>query len=137
MVVDLYAPYFAQAVTALTRTRDAAVFHCQLGKDRTGILSALILQSLGVSDEDIVADYMLTEAREPLVRALIEATREGPPPAEEGARFVREPVQAAAMEAVLRKVSRMDGGARGYFTANGAESGALDAWLESLLEDVE
>jgi protein-tyrosine phosphatase len=37
-----------------------AVFHCAAGKDRTGILSALILGLLGVPDEAIVADYALS-----------------------------------------------------------------------------
>ena len=37
-----------------------AVFHCAAGKDRTGILSALVLGLLGVADEDIVADYALS-----------------------------------------------------------------------------
>jgi len=36
------------------------VFHCVVGKDRTGIMAALVLGLLGVSDEDIVADYALT-----------------------------------------------------------------------------
>lgn len=35
--------------------------HCAAGKDRTGTLCALIQGLLGVSDEDIMADYMLTE----------------------------------------------------------------------------
>jgi protein-tyrosine phosphatase len=34
--------------------------HCAAGKDRTGIVSALVLALLGVSDEDIVADFALT-----------------------------------------------------------------------------
>ncbi len=37
-----------------------AVYHCMAGKDRTGILSALVLGLLGVSDQDIVADYALS-----------------------------------------------------------------------------
>src|SRR5665213_542548 len=37
-----------------------AVFHCSAGKDRTGVLSALILAFLGVPDETIVADYALS-----------------------------------------------------------------------------
>lgn len=39
-----------------------AVFHCTSGKDRTGILAAVILDALGVPDETIAADYMLTGA---------------------------------------------------------------------------
>src|SRR5581483_10237750 len=38
-----------------------AVFHCMAGKDRTGILAAVILGGLGVADQDIVEDYVLTE----------------------------------------------------------------------------
>jgi hypothetical protein len=38
------------------------VFHCFAGKDRTGILTALVLGLLGVADEDISADYALSRA---------------------------------------------------------------------------
>jgi hypothetical protein len=37
-----------------------ALFHCATGKDRTGILSVLMLGLLGVPDESIVADYALS-----------------------------------------------------------------------------
>jgi protein-tyrosine phosphatase len=37
-----------------------AVFHCAAGKDRTGILSAVLLGLLGVPDEVIVVDYSLS-----------------------------------------------------------------------------
>jgi protein-tyrosine phosphatase len=37
-----------------------AVFHCSVGKDRTGVLSALVLGFLGVPDDVIVADYALS-----------------------------------------------------------------------------
>ena len=36
-------------------------FHCTAGKDRTGVLAALLLDLAGVSREDIVADYALTQ----------------------------------------------------------------------------
>lgn len=36
------------------------VIHCTAGKDRTGFAAALILKSLGVSDDLIVEDYLLT-----------------------------------------------------------------------------
>ena len=38
------------------------LFHCTAGKDRTGVAAALILKALGVSREDIVEDYLLTNA---------------------------------------------------------------------------
>lgn len=38
-----------------------AAFFCTAGKDRTGIIAAEILRICGVSDEDIIADYAITE----------------------------------------------------------------------------
>ncbi len=36
------------------------LFHCTAGKDRTGIVSMALLKSYGVSDKDIIRDYMRT-----------------------------------------------------------------------------
>jgi protein-tyrosine phosphatase len=36
------------------------VLHCAAGKDRTGVVAALLLRMLGIDDELIVADYMAT-----------------------------------------------------------------------------
>ena len=45
----------------LTLPEDQAlVYHCSAGKDRTGIVSTLLLMALGVSDDLIARDYMLT-----------------------------------------------------------------------------
>jgi protein-tyrosine phosphatase len=41
--------------------RGATVFHCTGGKDRTGVVAAVILRALGVSDDDIVRDYAASE----------------------------------------------------------------------------
>ena len=46
------------------------VYHCFAGKDRTGILSAVVLELLGVGDDDIVSDYALS--RVGLTRMLAE-----------------------------------------------------------------
>jgi len=40
----------------------AVVFHCSGGKDRTGVVAALVLRSLGVPDAVIVDDYSLSES---------------------------------------------------------------------------
>ena len=50
----------AAAVTAIAESEGAAVFHCAAGKDRTGMVSAVVLGALGVPDADVVADYALT-----------------------------------------------------------------------------
>ena len=36
------------------------VFHCRGGRDRTGLAAALILRAAGVSEEDVLADYLLS-----------------------------------------------------------------------------
>jgi hypothetical protein len=133
LLLDLYAPHFARAMTEILQTQGASLFHCQLGKDRTGVFAALLLQTLGVSDNDIVADYMLTAAREPLCRALIDA-HGATYKSVQSARFVREPVQPEAMQAVLHKVWLVYNDAKGYFLAHGVDEAALDAWVERILE---
>jgi protein-tyrosine phosphatase len=37
-----------------------AVFHCTTGKDRTGWAAAALLMLLGVDDDDVYADYLMT-----------------------------------------------------------------------------
>jgi protein-tyrosine phosphatase len=54
-----------ETVTAAIRIladprRQPAVFHCSVGKDRTGVLSGLVLGFLGVPDDVIVDDYALS-----------------------------------------------------------------------------
>ena len=49
----------AEALAAVIQSLEdgAVLFHCTAGKDRTGIIAALLLLFLGVDDEDIIADY--------------------------------------------------------------------------------
>lgn len=49
------------ALEVLAYQDGPAVFHCASGKDRTGLLAAVVLTLLGVSEQDIVADFALTE----------------------------------------------------------------------------
>lgn len=51
------------------------VFHCTIGKDRTGILAAVLLSALGVDDEDIIADYTLST---PYMEELLERINSDP-----------------------------------------------------------
>lgn len=39
---------------------ESVLFHCTMGKDRTGFVVALILSALGVEKDDIINDYLLT-----------------------------------------------------------------------------
>lgn len=60
----------AQALRVLARPgATPAVFHCAAGKDRTGVLAALLLEIAGVQREAVVADYAATNERLHLVAA--------------------------------------------------------------------
>lgn len=39
---------------------EGVLYHCTAGKDRTGVVSAILLSFLGVSEEDIVYDYAIS-----------------------------------------------------------------------------
>lgn len=49
------------AATVMERLKEGAVvFHCTAGKDRTGILAAVLLLLLDAYEEDIMADYQVS-----------------------------------------------------------------------------
>ncbi|MGE4352761.1 MAG: tyrosine-protein phosphatase [Oscillospiraceae bacterium] len=60
MVDEQYA-WVVQVIRTLAHAKGCALFHCTTGKDRAGIISALILALCGVSEEDIIADYCVSE----------------------------------------------------------------------------
>lgn len=53
-------PSFRALFTHLLEDHAPLVIHCTAGKDRTGFAAALILSLLGVSEDLIVDDYLLT-----------------------------------------------------------------------------
>ncbi|KIY69715.1 hypothetical protein CYLTODRAFT_430268 [Cylindrobasidium torrendii FP15055 ss-10] len=58
---------------------EGCIFHCTAGKDRTGILAAIILLLCGVSDEDIAQDYALTRiGREPAREKIMKRLEQEP-----------------------------------------------------------
>ncbi len=60
-IIDNYKGNVCKALKAVADAPEGAVFyHCFLGKDRTGILSMLLLTIAGVGEDDIIADYQLT-----------------------------------------------------------------------------
>jgi protein-tyrosine phosphatase len=66
--LDVGRQAFVDAITALAEPgRGAVVFHCAAGKDRTGVLAALVLSMLDVGCDDIVDDYALTNQALPSI----------------------------------------------------------------------
>jgi len=64
--------FFSQFFEIVSSIDHAVVFHCSLGIDRTGLLTALLLDVAGVDHEEIVSDYSRTNIylapRLPLLR---------------------------------------------------------------------
>lgn len=58
--VQQNTPRFRALFAHLLEERAPLVIHCTAGKDRTGFACALILHTLGVSDDVIAEDYLLT-----------------------------------------------------------------------------
>jgi hypothetical protein len=61
----------AAVFKAIAQAQEGGVLiHCKLGIDRTGIISLMLLALLGVPDEEIVNDYMMSTdpEREELLR---------------------------------------------------------------------
>ncbi|HEY6078703.1 MAG TPA: tyrosine-protein phosphatase [Polyangiaceae bacterium] len=60
---DLNSPSVAVALHALASAEAYPIyFHCTWGRDRTGVLSALLLRALGVSREDVMQEYLLSQS---------------------------------------------------------------------------
>mgnify|MGYP000194955745 CR=1 FL=1 len=61
----------ARVMRLILRSAGPVLFHCAAGKDRTGIIAALLLREAGVSQADVIADYSLSYAYVmPVVRML-------------------------------------------------------------------
>jgi protein-tyrosine phosphatase len=83
-----------------------AVFHCSVGKDRTGVLAAVLLGFLGVPDDVIVTDYTLSA--EAMSEVLERLRREYPDSVDVVERYARviTSVDPASMEGFLAGVYR-------------------------------
>jgi protein-tyrosine phosphatase len=91
-----------------------ALFHCTTGKDRTGWAAAALLLFLGVPDDAVMEDYLLSGPRLlPVVRPLVEAfaARGGDPEL----LWPLVGVQPEYLEAALDEVRGLFGSIEGYF----------------------
>ncbi|MFM7063038.1 MAG: tyrosine-protein phosphatase [Actinomycetes bacterium] len=56
-ILTQFGGRLAASVQRVADHHGGTAFHCAVGKDRTGLLAALLLGALGVPDELVVADY--------------------------------------------------------------------------------
>ena len=105
------------------------VVHCMAGKDRTGVVCALTLSLLGVSDSDIATDYALTESAMAVLTAYL---REHDPEAIEGQDHMFDSPREA-MLLFLQDMRRLHGSVEKYARTIGVTADQIAALRESLL----
>ena len=111
------------------------VFHCSAGKDRTGLLAALLLAALGVDDHQIAQDYNLSASA--MDRLVAWTTAHRPEVAEHMARqpspFLACPPDAIV--AVLQHLRAQHGAIHLYLADIGVDRETTERLRDHLLED--
>jgi protein tyrosine/serine phosphatase len=108
------------------------VFHCAIGKDRTGLLAAILLSALGVGDEDIIADYALSDSH---MVEILKRMNSKP----ETAEFVKRipayfwRALPESMALLLTTLREDYGSAGGYLKSMGAEPALIERLETALL----
>lgn len=120
-MLETYRQEFATALTAIADADGPVVFHCSGGKDRTGLIAALLLRLAGASIDDVAHDYSLSAemwAREPRELEPRHAFMENTP--------------AGAMRGALEHLERAYGGVPGYLRACGLDDERIAALRDRL-----
>jgi protein-tyrosine phosphatase len=119
----------ADAVVALAEAEPGIVLHCTAGRDRTGIVIAAVLAAIGVPDEEIVADYVASDA------ALVEEYDRFKLANPDRAADVDEAIAKRSWVMVRTLATLRDafGGGAAYLRSAGARPEHLDALRAKLL----
>jgi protein-tyrosine phosphatase len=132
---------FIDALHVIAATDAPLVFHCAAGKDRTGLLAALLLSLLGVTDDQIGHDYALTAEVLPqlrqrwLERAELPGYRERlaqRPGWKEAAEKVMT-ADSGTLGRVLSQLRARYGSPETWLIERGMEAGVVDALRARLL----
>ena len=128
-----YGAQLAEAVSAVSEQleRGSVLIHCTAGKDRTGVLAALIQSLLGVEREAILADYVASSRylTEPYLRSLAAAHDIESMPGFAAHRATSTDPDALA--AGFRIVDQR-GGVRRYLREQGVPLSVLDGLVDQL-----
>lgn len=111
---------------------EAILFHCTAGKDRTGMVAALLLDLAGVPHTTIIEDYAMTaECLLPIMDGLRAGRPEGMP-ADLYERFLG--CDPSNMEMMLQHLHAAYGGPERYLAAIGLPEEKVQALKQKLLE---
>jgi hypothetical protein len=134
--VEHNAGAFVEVISALAAPDGTpALVHCAAGKDRTGVAMALLLSTLGVPDEEIIADYARTAEQMPaLLRRLAQTPTYGPALAIQPADDPMSKARPETMRLFLDWLARTHGSATDLLHNAGLEPGALDDVRELLVD---
>lgn len=142
LILSSFPDRFAGAVDAIVSTvadpeRPGGVaYHCAVGKDRTGLLTALLLDVLGVPDETIVSDYVRSSAATAVqVSWLWALGLPGGSTTDDELEFGVWSARPETMQATLAWLRSEDGGAEAYLVDAGVASADLDALQEAVLTE--
>jgi len=124
------------AVRAIAQGEHPVAFFCQAGRDRTGMLAAILLSVLGVPDETIVADYLLTDLA--LAPTIAWAERNAPERFAELAALPDWLLHASpeVMAAFLDGLREEHGSIEAYLESVGAGTAVVRTLRSRLLEEV-
>jgi protein-tyrosine phosphatase len=133
-MLDVSGPLIARAVSGLAADEALpGVFFCAAGKDRTGVLAAVVLGALGVRDEDIIEDYVLTGASMEQVIGRF-ASLAGAPDIYRGHPPSHFAPYAETMDRLLAHIREAHGSFAAYLRANGVAAATLDRLAAQLVE---
>jgi hypothetical protein len=104
-----------------------ALVHCAAGKDRTGVLVALVLDAVGVQRPAVLADYMLSAEQVPTMFRRWTTAAGEPMPADLTPHLPRAEVMATVLARLDAEHGTGEvGGAAGWLRANGLDVADLD-----------
>lgn len=140
LILSSFPDRFAGAIDAIVATVADPVspagvaYHCAVGKDRTGLLTALLLDVLGVPDETIVTDYERSSAATAVqVSWLWALGLPGGSTTDDELEFGVWSARPETMQTTLDWLRETRGGAEAYLVDAGVARADLDALRRSVL----
>ena len=109
------------------------VFNCAIGKDRTGILAAMLLSSLGVAEKDIIEDYSLSDSYMGELRRTLESHGTVPDDVKVMPDFFWH-ADPASMELFLATLRKKYGSIAEYLKHMGADKSLANRLEKALLD---